>query len=229
MLDGLSELISKQQQLLDETYRAQQQGEYGEQGDEGDSGQRAGPGRRRMVRTASKDSRASGQQGKGGQRQGQGHTARFPVLRQQQGDLQKQLKELMDRLKGLGGKPPEQFDGAGQAMGKAGEALGQENAGARHRGADAGPGQAAPGRQVAGRADDGRHGPARPSGRALRRRMATAIRWAVRCRRKGSTMATRSRCPKRPTFSAPGRSSRNCAAASASAPARPASWTISSG
>jgi hypothetical protein len=35
----------------------------------------------------------------------------------------------MDRLKGFGAKPPEQFDGAGQAMGKAGDALGQENAG----------------------------------------------------------------------------------------------------
>lgn len=35
----------------------------------------------------------------------------------------------MDRLKGFGARPPEQFDGAGQAMGQAGEALGQENAG----------------------------------------------------------------------------------------------------
>ena len=35
----------------------------------------------------------------------------------------------MDKLRGLGGKPPEQFDGAGRAMGKAGDALGQENAG----------------------------------------------------------------------------------------------------
>jgi uncharacterized protein (TIGR02302 family) len=120
MLDGLSELITKQQQLLDETFRAKQQSEFGspdEDGDQSADGQQGAPGREGKP----------GQQGKGGQ--GKNGQSPFPGLGQQQGALQKQLKELMDRLKGLGGKPPEQFDGAGQAMGKAGEALGQENAG----------------------------------------------------------------------------------------------------
>ena len=34
---------------------------------------------------------------------------------------------MMDKLRGMGANPPDQLDGAGQAMGKAGEALGQEN------------------------------------------------------------------------------------------------------
>lgn len=125
MLDGLSELISKQQQLLDETYRAQQQGEYGKPGDEGQPGDEDREG-------ANGDEGKPGQQGQQGQgKNGRGKNGQnpFPGLGQQQGALQKQLKELMDRLKGLGAKPPEQFDGAGQAMGKAGDALGQENAG----------------------------------------------------------------------------------------------------
>ena len=122
MLDGLSELITKQQQLLDETYRAQQQSEYGSQGDEGDSADQGQEG-------ADSQDGKQGQQGQGQGQKGRGKNGHspFPGLGQQQGALQKQLKELMDRLKGFGAKPPEQFDGAGQAMGKAGEALGQEN------------------------------------------------------------------------------------------------------
>ena len=122
MLDGLSELISKQQQLLDETFRAQQQGEYGSPGDEGQPGDGDREG-------ANGDEGKQGQQGQGKNGRGKNGQNPFPGLGQQQGALQKQLKDLMDRLKGLGAKPPEQFDGAGQAMGKAGEALGQENAG----------------------------------------------------------------------------------------------------
>ena len=127
MLDGLSELISKQQQLLDETYRAQQQSEYGSPGDDGEPGSESREGRE-----GKQGRQGQGQQGKNGQgKSGQGKNGEnpFPGLGQQQGGLQKQLKELMDRLKGFGAKPPEQFDGAGQAMGKAGDALGQENAG----------------------------------------------------------------------------------------------------
>jgi len=140
MLDGLSELITKQQQLLDETYRAQQESEYGSPGDEGEpdeEGRDGKQGRQGQGQTPGGKSGQgkSGQQGKGGQgKTGQGKSGQdgqnpFPGLGEQQGGLQKQLKELMDRLKGFGAKPPEQFDGAGQAMGKAGDALGQENAG----------------------------------------------------------------------------------------------------
>lgn len=129
MLDGLSELISKQQQLLDETYRAQQQSEFGSPGEDGEPGDESREG---QTGREGKQGRQGQSQGKNGQGKGGGMRdplSPFPGLGQKQGDLQKQLKELMDRLKGLGGKPPEQFDGAGQAMGKANDALGQENAG----------------------------------------------------------------------------------------------------
>ncbi|HKJ61950.1 MAG TPA: TIGR02302 family protein [Hyphomicrobiales bacterium] len=107
-LDDLSGIIQEQQKLLDETFRAQQQGENGQQ--------------------------MPGQQGQGqqpGQQQGQGQQGQrsFGQLQQGQGDLQRQLQELMNQLRGMGAQPPEQFGGAGEAMGNAGEALGQENAG----------------------------------------------------------------------------------------------------
>ena len=134
MLDGLSELISKQQQLLDETYRTQQESEYGSPGEDGEPGEEAREGREGREGKQGRQGQGQGKsgQGKSGQgKSGQGENGQnpFPGLGQQQGGLQKQLKELMDRLKGFGAKPPEQFDGAGQAMGKAGDALGQENAG----------------------------------------------------------------------------------------------------
>lgn len=135
MLDGLGDLISKQQQLLDETYRAQQQGD-GEQGEQGEQGQQGmGQDGQEGQQGQQGQQGRQGQGGQQGQRQGKGQgkggkgNGPFQGLRQQQGDLQNQLKELMDKLRGLGGKPPDQFDGAGRAMGKAGDALGQENAG----------------------------------------------------------------------------------------------------
>jgi uncharacterized protein (TIGR02302 family) len=131
MLDGLSELITKQQQLLDETYRTQQESEYGspgEEGEPGEEGREGGEGKQGQQGQGQGKSR-QGKSGQGESGQGENGQNPFPGLGQQQGGLQKQLKELMDRLKGFGAKPPEQFDGAGQAMGKAGDALGQENAG----------------------------------------------------------------------------------------------------
>jgi uncharacterized protein (TIGR02302 family) len=134
MLDGLSELITKQQQLLDETFRAQQESEYGSPSEEGEAGDEARDGREGREGKQGRQGQGQGKngQGKAGQgKSGQGKNGQnpFPGLGEQQGGLQKQLKELMDPLKGFGAKPPEQFDGAGQAMGKAGDALGQENAG----------------------------------------------------------------------------------------------------
>jgi uncharacterized protein (TIGR02302 family) len=106
-LDALSDLIGKQQQLLDETYRAQQQGQNGSPGEQGQNGQQRQQG-----------------QGPGGMGQNP-----FPGLGQRQGDLQKQLQQLMGQLRGLGAQSPNQLEGADQAMGNAGEALGQEDAG----------------------------------------------------------------------------------------------------
>jgi uncharacterized protein (TIGR02302 family) len=115
-LDELSRLIQQQQQLLDETFR-QQQGQQGQQGEQGQQGQ---------------GQQGQGQQGQGQQGQGQpGGQGQNPFagLQGQQGDLQKQLQELMKQLRGMGAQPPNQLGGADRAMGDAGEALGQENAG----------------------------------------------------------------------------------------------------
>jgi uncharacterized protein (TIGR02302 family) len=116
-LDELSNLIGKQQQLLDETFRARQQGREGQEGENGREGQEGRQGQ-------------SGQKGEGQQQGGGGKGQNpFPGLRQEQGALQDQLKKLMEQLERFGSKQPNQLDGADQAMGDAGEALGQENAG----------------------------------------------------------------------------------------------------
>ncbi|MGB0087341.1 MAG: TIGR02302 family protein [Rhodomicrobiaceae bacterium] len=123
-LDGLSDLISKQQQLLDETYRSQQ-GEPGQMDQDSQQGQgQQGQGQE------GQGQQGKGQQGKGQQGQGQqGQNSPFPGLQQRQGNLQGQLKQLLDKLRSMGAQPPDQFDGAGQAMGKAGDALGQAKPG----------------------------------------------------------------------------------------------------
>ncbi len=118
-LDGLSDVISKQQKLLDETYRAQQDEIYS--------------GEDRLA-----EDRAFSRQGESGQQSApvppgqRGETDRkggkYGTLQQRQGDIEQQLRQLMDKLRGLGATPPEPFDGAGQAMGNAGKALGEENA-----------------------------------------------------------------------------------------------------
>jgi uncharacterized protein (TIGR02302 family) len=121
-LDELSNLIAKQQKLLDETFRARQQGQQGEEGQEGQEGQQGQMGQQGEGQ--------QGQQGQGGQgRQGGQGSGPFAGLQQQQGDLQQQLRQLRDQIEKLMGKNPGQLEGADQAMGNAGDALGQENAG----------------------------------------------------------------------------------------------------
>lgn len=119
-LDALSGIIQEQQKLLDETFRAQQQGENGQQMP-GQQGQQQGQ-RGQGQQPGQQPGQQQGQEGQQGQRS-------FGQLQQGQGDLQRQLRELMEQLRGLGAQPPEQFGGAGEAMGNAGDALGQENAG----------------------------------------------------------------------------------------------------
>lgn len=96
-LQGLGEIIKNQQQLLDDTFRAQR-GDNGE-GQEGQQGQQ-------------------GQQGQGG---------RFGQLTQRQGDIRGRLDALLEQLRRLGAKPPEQLEGAGEAMNDAQRALEEGN------------------------------------------------------------------------------------------------------
>lgn len=113
-MDQLGEIMRRQQELLNETFRMdrQQQGRQGPSG-QGQEGQQ-------------------GQQGQGGQQgqSGQGMSAdelaeALRQLQEGQGDLREQLQALMDALEGMGMEPGEGFGEAGEAMGEAEGALGE--------------------------------------------------------------------------------------------------------
>jgi uncharacterized protein (TIGR02302 family) len=120
-LDGLSDVITRQQKLLDETYRTRQEENYSGEYDDhledegapdqrGENGAQSGP-----VPRSQPDGKSR-------------MAEKYGALQKRQGEVEKQLGKLLDKLRGLGATPPGQFDAAGQAMGKAGEALGKENA-----------------------------------------------------------------------------------------------------
>lgn len=122
-LDELSRLMQEQQKLLDETFRAQQEAEsrfsrdpFGDE-QNGEAGEQ--------------------QQGQQGQMQGGQQAGSSPgQLRQRQGDIQKRLREMLEQMdKGQGqGQGQGQGDDtarqrlqdAERAMGRAGDALGDE-------------------------------------------------------------------------------------------------------
>jgi uncharacterized protein (TIGR02302 family) len=123
MLKEFSEIVQEQQRLLDETHRAQREGQQGQgqqgqgqqqQGRQGQQGQQFGQGQQGQ--------QGQGQRGQGGQGRGQGQ---FGQLGGQQRELEEALRQLMERMREGGAQVPGELDGAGEAMGDAGEALGQ--------------------------------------------------------------------------------------------------------
>jgi uncharacterized protein (TIGR02302 family) len=112
-LDELSELMRRQQELMDETFRMQQ-GNPPEGGEQQQGEQPQG-----------------GEQQNGEQQGGQEPMTpeelaeALKQLQQQQDALQKQLGELGEKLEGLGLDPSQQFGEAGREMGEAGKNLGQ--------------------------------------------------------------------------------------------------------
>lgn len=118
-LDELGEVIRRQQQLMDETHRLDQ---------DGAAEPRPAPGRRQGQRNQ------PGQQGQQGQPPGEGATPMTPQqraealerLRRQQSELQGRLDQLMEQLRkgGQGGeKSQNRLGEAGEAMGEAHGAL----------------------------------------------------------------------------------------------------------
>lgn len=121
-MNKLGEIMRRQQEMMNETFRldqmqrGQQPGENGEQGQQGE------------------DQQGQGQQGQGQQGQGQQGQGMTPEefaeamrqLQQGQGQLQGDLESLMQGLEGLGIQPGEGFDEAGEAMGSAEGALGEQ-------------------------------------------------------------------------------------------------------
>lgn len=143
MVQGLGEIIQRQQQLLDETFRQQRQREgRPEQRQEQKQGrqqgqrqgQRPGQGRRGQQGQGQRGQRGQGQQGQRGQgqqgQQGEGRSPgngqgrlQFGDLAGQQGELREKLDSLLEQLRSFGARPSDQLEGAGQAMGDAEDAL----------------------------------------------------------------------------------------------------------
>ncbi|HWJ17130.1 MAG TPA: TIGR02302 family protein [Geobacterales bacterium] len=111
-LDRMTDILRQQQQLLDDTFRAQQ----GNEGDQSDREQQAQRGQR---------GQGQRQQGERGQ-QGQGKSS--SDLRKRQDDLQRQLQELLGDM-GANEKDPtmKKLQEAEGAMGDAGQALQQND------------------------------------------------------------------------------------------------------
>ncbi len=130
MVQGLGEVITRQQQLLDETYKRQRQGQgqgEGRQGREqqGQLGRDGAPGR--PGQPGQDGSGQPGQQAQPGQ-PGAGQSGRrFGDLIGRQGDIRGKLDSLLEQLRSFGARPPEPLEGAGRAMREAEKALQEQN------------------------------------------------------------------------------------------------------
>ncbi|MGI9382618.1 MAG: TIGR02302 family protein, partial [Methyloligellaceae bacterium] len=115
LVEGLGDIINRQQKLLDDTFKERQrQGRRGRQGQQGQQGQGEGQQQRRG-------------QGKGqGEGKGEGR-GRYGALGNRQAEILGKLDSLLEELRRLGTKSPDQLEGAGRAMGEAEGALGEEN------------------------------------------------------------------------------------------------------
>jgi uncharacterized protein (TIGR02302 family) len=149
MMKDLNDLVSKQQKLLDETFKAKREQGGNQQNDafnvsppgqpmefgpgifmapfgmpqeEGEDGGMSPEG------NENSQGRSGGRnnQPRGRQQQGQ-QPGQFNDLGQRQGELKEALQSLIDRFRIEGANPPDQFQDAGEAMGEAKEALGKQN------------------------------------------------------------------------------------------------------
>ncbi len=145
MVQGLGEVIQRQQKLLDETFKEQRKSQSRE--DERRPGETRRPNRqRRAERDGGLGQRngrrgeqgRQGQQGRGqfgegeGERKGMGKGSgdkRYGALSDRQGSIRDRLDGLLEQLRTLGMRPPDPLDDAGQAMTQAEKALGEEKLG----------------------------------------------------------------------------------------------------
>ena len=149
MMKDLNDLVSKQQKLLDDTFKAKRDQGDARQADQfsvSPPGQpmEFGPGiYMSPFGMPQEDSEANGQsegsensqgrsatgrnQARGGRQQQGQRPGQFDDLSKQQGDLREQLQSVIDRLHIEGATSPEQFKDAGDAMGRAQEAMRDSN------------------------------------------------------------------------------------------------------
>ena len=123
-MNRLGEIMRRQQELMNDTFRMDQM-QRGQRQGNGELGQQQGDGQ---------GGRDPGEFGPGGNRPGEngmggmtpGELAEaLRQLQEGQGQLQGRLGEFMEGLRGLGIEPDDNFGEAGREMGKAGEALGE--------------------------------------------------------------------------------------------------------
>ena len=149
MMKDLNDLVSKQQKLLDDTFKAKRDQGGARQADQfnvSPPGQpmEFGPGiYMSPFGMPQENSEANGQsegsdnsqgrsatgrnQARGGRQQQGQRPGQFDELSKQQGDLREQLQSMIDRLHIEGATSPEQFKDAGDAMGRAQEAMRDSN------------------------------------------------------------------------------------------------------
>ncbi|TCD13771.1 TIGR02302 family protein [Oricola cellulosilytica] len=108
-MNELGEILRRQQELMNETYRQNRRNGESQQGEQGQTGEGQ-----------------QGQEGQGGQQGqqfGQNGQRGLQGLAPGQQTLRERLDRFMDGLRGMGINPGEEFGDAGRAMGEAGEAL----------------------------------------------------------------------------------------------------------
>jgi uncharacterized protein (TIGR02302 family) len=152
MMNDLKEMVSKQQKLLDDTYKAKREQAANQPGQPGEEFEVSPPGQpmewgnnMNMERlfempeegdNAQQDPNARGNQSDDGRRGDQGEgksgrvgqgSSRYGSLGSRQGDIEQQLQSLIDRMRMEGAEAPEQFGAAGKSMNEAKDALGDEN------------------------------------------------------------------------------------------------------
>jgi len=149
MMKDLNDLVSKQQKLLDDTFKAKRDQGGARQADQfnvSPPGQpmEFGPGiYMSPFGMPQENSEANGQsegsdnsqgrsatgrnQARGGRQQQGQRPGQFDELSKQQGDLREQLQSMIDRLHIEGATSPEQFKDACDAMGRAQEAMRDSN------------------------------------------------------------------------------------------------------
>jgi uncharacterized protein (TIGR02302 family) len=120
-MDKLGELMRRQQELMNKTFRLQQ-GQQGERG-EGEQGQ-MGEGQDQMGRQGQGGRQPGEQEGSGGMTPDELAQA-LKELQQGQGQLRGDLGDLTKKLDELGIKPGEGFGDADKSMGQAGKSLGE--------------------------------------------------------------------------------------------------------
>lgn len=142
-LDELSELMQRQQELMNETFRMQRQQEQGlrpnsgEQSQRNQNGQQQGEqegdrqnqlGQRQGQQQGNQNGQQS-QSGQGGQMTQEEFEQALENLRRQQEALEQRLGELSRQLEELGLGPSDQLGQAQREMGEAGENLGRGETG----------------------------------------------------------------------------------------------------